>query len=69
MTPVLDRMPFIVSPENYDAWLDPASAAFESVLQTNRNEALQFYRRGLKGHSTGPEGTVGDVEAAINLTP
>ena len=43
VTPVHDRMPFIVSPEHYDAWLDPASAAFESVLQiaTKRYNFIQ----------------------------
>jgi putative SOS response-associated peptidase YedK len=33
MQPIHDRMPVIIAPENYDAWLDPASRDAEKLMR------------------------------------
>jgi putative SOS response-associated peptidase YedK len=33
MRPIHDRMPVIIAPENYDAWLDPASRDAEKLMR------------------------------------
>jgi putative SOS response-associated peptidase YedK len=33
MQPIHDRMPVIIAPENYDAWLDPASRDAEQLMR------------------------------------
>lgn len=35
--PVHDRMPFIVAPKDYDAWLNPKSEAYKLVTPSNGN--------------------------------
>lgn len=41
-----DRMPVILNPDHYDAWLDPATSAetAKDMLADNLDSELQFYR-------------------------
>lgn len=46
MAPIHDRMPAILAPEQFDAWLDPGNhdtAALTAMLMPSRPELLSAY--------------------------
>jgi putative SOS response-associated peptidase YedK len=53
-----DRMPVILDPEAYDAWLDPATSLEQATDQLGRNlnADLRFYRVGRQVNSSKYEG-------------
>ena len=53
MRPVHDRMPVIVSPENYEAWLDPGTLpdAAQAILVPAAEDALTVYSVGTEVNS------------------
>ncbi|WP_282046543.1 SOS response-associated peptidase [Roseibium album] len=61
---VHNRMPIVLSPEHYDAWLDPATAVSDAkaLLSNNLGASFEFYRVGREVNSSRTGNAPGLIE-------
>lgn len=56
MTPVHDRMPVIISPENYEQWLTGEPAAAQVLIKTYPDQGMQAWAVSRRVNRSGEEG-------------